>query len=393
MKRFLALIASCFSIIAFGQGQSVKISGGPYLQNVTQNSFTVVWSTNMDAVGWVEIAPDDGTHFYNRPRQAFYDVRNLGRMPIRTTHKVTVTGLEPGTSYRYRVMMKGVENADNRRSITYTAGYGMDILKHKPAVCTTLSPEYDEVNFAVVNDIHENDSTFRELFKDGADDFNFVFFNGDMTSTIDNGEDIMKYYMNSASELFATRTPIYFSRGNHEYRGNDADKIADYYDFPTGKTYYTFQYGKYFFIVLDGGEDKPDSDIRNLGIMVTEPYVQEEAEWLKGIIASDDFKNAEVRIVFCHMQPNPDGWAGNARISRLLVPILNDGGIDLMLSGHIHRYHYYEPGATTAKFPVLCNANLQRLECHATSDKIEIRTFDAAGKQTHSIDFKTKQYR
>ena len=73
----------------------VKISGGPYLQDVTDTSFTVIWTTNMDAVGWIEVAPDDGTHFYNTERKAYYDKRGMGRKPIGKMHKVTVSGLEP----------------------------------------------------------------------------------------------------------------------------------------------------------------------------------------------------------------------------------------------------------------------------------------------------------
>lgn len=391
MKKAFSLLVLCLSTVLYSQEKSVTVSGGPYLQNVTENSFTVIWTTNMDAVAWLELAPDDGTHFYNTEREFYYDTRGLGRKPVGKTHRITVNGLEPNTVYRYRIMMKGVAEQNNRTSIIYTAGYGMDILKHKVTTVRTLAGKYDRVEFATVNDMHENDSTFRKLFKDAAGKYDFVMFNGDMTSSIDDERDIMKYYMNSASELFARETPLYLSRGNHEYRGNDATKFKDYIDTPTGKTYYTFKYGNFFFIVLDGGEDKPDSDIRNLDIMITEPYVREEAEWLKNVVESEDFRNAEVRIAFCHLQPNPDGWHGNAMVSKYLVPLLNEGGIDLMLCGHIHKYRYYAPGSTTALFPVVCNANLQRMDASVDSDRIELKFYDASGKQVRSQEFKTRQ--
>ena len=93
MRRiFLALICAASAAFSFAQTPQVRMTGGPYLQNVTETSFTVVWTTNMDAISWVEIAPDDGTSFYNVERPKYYDKRGLGRRPITNLHKVTVTG-------------------------------------------------------------------------------------------------------------------------------------------------------------------------------------------------------------------------------------------------------------------------------------------------------------
>ena len=386
MKKIFIFIV-CTVLTMSAVRAQVKISGGPYLQDVTDTSFTVIWTTNMDAVGWIEVAPDDGTHFYNTERKAYYDKRGLGRKPIGKMHKVTVSGLEPGTSYRYRAMNKGVLSQEHRTRIVYTEGYGQDILKHNPPVVTTLKKDWSSVKFAVVNDVHENDSTFRELFKDARGKYDFVCFNGDMTSEVRAEEDIMKYYMKSASELFADQTPIYMVRGNHEYRGNDAIRYLDYMQTPTGKTYYTFSYGDFFFIVLDSGEDKPDSDIRNLGIMITEDYVKEEAEWLEKVTESEAFRNAASRIVFCHMPPGGNGWHGNAMVSRYFVPVLNRAGIDLMLCAHIHRYRYDAPGTLGNDFPVLCNDNLTRLDAEVTPDRISINIYDASGKAVKSQTF------
>ena len=272
MKRFFLILTAIAAMTVTASAEStpkVKLTCGPYLQNVTETSFTVVWTTNMDAVSWVEIAPDDDTHFYNVERPKYYDLRGQGRRPITKLHKVTVTGLEPGTTYRYRVLMNGVVSAENRDHIAFTAGWGNEVRRDITKV-TTLSKEYDEVKFAMVNDMHEKDSVFRTLFPDSKDKYDFVCFNGDMTSTVDHEDDIAKYYLKSASKLFGAYTPIMFVRGNHEYRGNDALKYLEYMDTPTGKTYYSYNYGDHYFIVLDGGEDKHDSDIRNLGIMITE---------------------------------------------------------------------------------------------------------------------------
>ena len=82
-------------------------------------------------------APDDGTHFYNTERPKYYQVLN-GRRPIGKLHVVTVSGLEPATTYRYRVMQNGVLVNEGRKRVIFGEGFGSDILRHKPFEVTTL---------------------------------------------------------------------------------------------------------------------------------------------------------------------------------------------------------------------------------------------------------------
>lgn len=365
---------------------SVRMAAGPYLQAVGGDEFTVVWTTNIDAVSWVEIAPNDGSHFYAEQRPAFYQTR-FGRRPIGTLHSVRVTGLKPGTTYRYRVFQQAVLLNEGKTRVLYGEGYGSDILSHKPYTATTLDAARERVAFAVVNDMHEHDSVFRELFRDAKQKYDFVCFNGDMTTCIDSEEDLFKHYLASASELFAAETPLYVARGNHENRGVYAIRYMDYFPSSSGCPYYAFRQGPAFFIVLDSGEDKPDSDIRNLNLMLSDRFREEEAEWLRGVVASPEFKAAPVKIVFCHMPPNPTGWHGSAEVSRLFVPILNRAGIDLMLSAHTHRYSLDEAGKRGCEFPVLCNPNLQKLTGEVTAGGIRIVISDATGAELKKLTF------
>ena len=169
MKR-LSVITILFLVSLLGvQAQEglVKVheSCGPYLQNVTSTSFTVIWTTDMDAVSWVEIAPDDGTNWNNCERKKFYDERGLGRRPITKVHHVTVDGLQPDTKYRYRIMMEGVTAQYDRAGVIFTPGYGLDVKSH-PTWCKTLAEDYDKLHFGMVNDMHESDSLFRMLMSD-----------------------------------------------------------------------------------------------------------------------------------------------------------------------------------------------------------------------------------
>ncbi len=45
-------------------GQRLEISHGPYLQYLTTNEVTVVWTTTVDCISWIEAFEEDGTNFY-----------------------------------------------------------------------------------------------------------------------------------------------------------------------------------------------------------------------------------------------------------------------------------------------------------------------------------------
>ena len=373
--------------------QRAKIVCGPYVQCMTETSFTVIWTTDVDAVAWVEVAPDDGTHFYNKERDKYYDARGNGVFPIGKIHKVVVDGLEPGSTYRYRVMNRGVIAYNGSGNVQYMHGSGTDVYKGEPHKITTFKENYDTIRFDLYNDIHGKDSLFNRILSGARDNRDFVFLNGDMTSNISNEELIPKMYLGSAAKSLNGGLPLFASRGNHELRGRDAIKWLNYFQTTTGTPYYSFSIGDFFFVVLDACEDKPDSDIEYSGIVASKPYVERQGRWLKEVIASEECRNAKVRIAFCHVPPESKGWYGAAQMCNILVPPLNEAGFDAMFCGHIHRWRVAEPDGSisNAGFPVICNPNMERMEVTATEDAIEISTFDTDGKNTHNHTLKLKK--
>lgn len=373
--------------------QRAKIVCGPYVQCMTETSFTVIWTTDVDAVAWVEVAPDDGTHFYNKERDKYYDARGNGVFPIGKIHKVVVDGLEPGSTYRYRVMNRGVIAYNGSGNVQYMHGSGTDVYKGEPHKITTFKEDYDTIRFDLYNDIHGKDSLFNRILSGARDNRDFVFLNGDMTSNISNEELIPMMYLGSVAKSLNGGLPLFASRGNHELRGRDAIKWLNYFQTTTGTPYYSFSIGDFFFVVLDACEDKPDSDIEYSGIVASKPYVERQGRWLKEVIASEECRNAMVRIAFCHVPPESKGWYGAAQMCNILVPPLNEAGFDAMFCGHIHRWRVAEPDGSisNAGFPVICNANMERMEVTATEDAIKISTFDTDGKNTHNHTLKLKK--
>jgi hypothetical protein len=396
MKKILVSIVAVIAsvcVLSAQKPQRAQALCGPYVQCVSETGFTVIWTTDVDCVAWVEVAPDDGTHFYNSERDKYYDARGNGVYPIGKIHKVVVDDLQPGTTYRYRIMYKGVLAYNGSGDVQYMKANGTDVYRGQPHKITTFKKEYDQIRFDMFNDIHGKDSLFNTILAGAREDRDFVFLNGDMTSNISSEDLIAKMYLASAAKSLNGSIPMFASRGNHELRGKDAIKWLNYFETPTGTPYYTFSIGKFFFIVLDACEDKPDSDIEYCGIVASSPYIKRQAKWLRGVLESEECKNADVRIVFCHVPPETNGWYGASQMCEHFVKPLNEADIDAMFCGHLHRWVYAEPDGkmSNANFPVICNPNMQRMEVTATKDVIEINTFDTKGVKTNAQKINLKR--
>ncbi len=385
MKKFI--IAAMLLCVVY-TAQAIKIVYGPYLQSVTDTEATVVWVTDKKAMSWVEVAPKDGTNFYNVERPKFYQTY-LGKRVFGTVHQVKITGLEPGKKYHYSVSSKEVL-ATKRHRVSYGDIVTARIYGRKYPGFNTLDPNKKSSQFIVLNDIHAKQEKMDALlntFEKGNTDM--VFYNGDMVSHVPNVEILFNGFVNASIERFAKQVPFYLVRGNHETRGVFATSFLDYFPTPTNKTYFTLKHGDVFYIILDGGEDKPDSDLEYYETAAYDQFRREEAEWLKKVVESEECKSAKYRVVLMHMAPigGKNMWHGPRYSGECFLPILNKANITVMLGGHTHRYSYNKPETTGANFPILVNAHNTALKANIDSDCIKIDVIDMSGavKRTHTF--------
>lgn len=391
MKRIFALLLPLVfsAVTTAAQAPTAHTACGPWVVSMTEDAFTVVWISTERSIGWVETAPDDGTSFYAEERPAYYE-DSFGRHVVSRLHRVRVEGLKPGTTYRYRIYQQGVD--DSGVIPVLGRATGSDVYSREPYKVRTFDTAATECRFSVVNDIHGNDSVFKALTADVTKrNVDFMVFNGDMSSIMTSHEQIQRDYLARAVELFATEMPLVFVRGNHETRGVASSEFPNLYPTPSGEPYYMFRHGPAVFLVLDCGEDKPDSDIEYGGLAAFDAHREREAEWLRQAVQSDTFRSAAVRIVFLHVPPETDGWHGSREIMRLFVPILNEAGVDIMFSGHLHLYDYVERGERGNDFPVLVNSNEERLDVEVTPSRVAVDVVDATGKVTHRHEVAVKR--
>lgn len=389
MKLKFTFFLLIFPVLLSAQG--IKITNGPYLQDMGETQVTIVWLTNNDALSWVELAPEGNDSFYASERPKFFDTAH-GVKRIAKLHRVTVTGLTPGTEYRYRIFSKEMLRYEGHR-VQYGDIASSNVYSQKPYAFTTLDARKKTMTFRMVNDIHGKENNLRAMMS-GISKLNtdLVIFNGDMISMLNEEPQIFTGFMDASVETFAKEIPIFYTRGNHETRGHANGKLYDYFPTRTGNFYYAFQDGPVYFLVLDSGEDKPDSDIEYSDLSDFDAYRSEQQKWVEQMVKTPEFQSAPHRVVIMHIPPAGSTWHGTKEVAAKFVPILNRSNIDVMLCGHTHQYSFIPKGeAPDIDFPILINDDETWLDASADSDKIVIKQKDMTGKVLHEHIFKNNK--
>lgn len=380
MKRILLLAAGLLlSISAFAASNLIY---GPWVSNISETGFTVLWVTEKPSLDYVLVAPDDGSAFERTNRPQFYETA-YGRRVSGRYHSVRVEGLEPGTSYRYRVMGQVIK--DNSTPYRFQYGPKVRISPKKDASVRTLSASARECRFSVLNDIHYHDARFTKLAS-GIDlaATDFLLLNGDIVSYTDNIDTVAKHCIVPIAAQ-AARLPLVYARGNHEGRGRDFAKFYGLFPTSTGEFWYSFRQGPAAFIVLDAGEDKPDSSAEYGGQADYDPWRQKETQWLREAVKDPAFVSAPVKICIMHVPTvnYKDSWYSQVWVTENWGPILAAAGIDLMISAHHHKWICSPAGEDGKAYPVLVNSNLERMDVVVTADSISVSTYDEAGALKH----------
>lgn len=99
-------------------------------------------------------------------------------------HVVKISGLKPGTGYRYRVYAQEVLDHQGVE-VTYGKVAATDVYGAKPLVFTTNDRHKPETSFAMINDIHGRTGDIPKLLE-VADykKMDMIIFNGDMLTQL-----------------------------------------------------------------------------------------------------------------------------------------------------------------------------------------------------------------
>ncbi len=389
MKKLITLCSVLLLAISSLSAYTPTFKYGPWIQAVTETGFTVLFKTSIDVMAWVEVAPDDGTSFEAQPRKSYYQTV-AGRRYCGTMHSIKISGLEPGKSYRYRIYRQKLLDASNDNAVHYGPATVQFVGKEKTLRMKTFDCASKSCKFTMVNDIHQRIDLYKALLGGVKPaDFDFLLLNGDIVNATRNIDTSIKYTFEPITHLSANM-PVVFARGNHEGRGVDWKYTPEVFPTTTGEFYFTFRQGPVAFVVLDAGEDKPDSDVEYAGHAMYDSYRQVQQDWLKEVVKDPSFANAPFKVCLIHIPAINDkgSWYSQRWANRYFVPVLNEAGVQLMLSGHHHCYILRERGTCGNNFPIIANDDEERMDVSISEGKgIEINIINAKGELVKTLRY------
>ena len=394
LQNLLLILIFCSALLLPGSSsyaqENLEFTHGPYLLEPAENAMTVVWFTNKKAVSWVEYSTEN--NFGTFPTWGGYPEiaksSNNGLIDANTLrHSIRITKLEKGTKYKYRVISKEILQFN-----PYEVLYG-DSVVGAVHEFETLDLAKESFSFGAVADVHERGSELDGLLQHSeVQTLDIVFYTGDILNWLGDESRIFSGFLDVSVKHFASEKPFVYIRGNHETRGPMARDLMSYFPHTSGKFYTSFQQGEVFFIVLDAGEDKPDSHPVYAGLVDFDAYRTEQAEWLQQEVETEDFKASRYKVVMIHI-PLFSGSTkhGASDITTKFGPIFNNAGIDLMISGHHHRFAIIKDGEKGNRFPIVILGQDMFLSTEVSKERLSIRVTDKEGALVEDLDVTAKK--
>lgn len=177
--------------------------------------------------------------------------------------------------------------------------------------------------------------------------------------------------------------PFYPAAGNHDYRTMQGGPFRQVFSLPGSERWYSFDHGSVHFVALD-----------------TEADYKTQARWL-----ADDLAKTSLpwRVVYLHRPPYSSGSHGSdTGLRRALAPVLEAGGVQLVLTGHDHDYERTTPqrgvhyivtggggrgtyGVDRSDFTAFSEAVIHFVYVEASSDELVVHAIDARGAEFDSV--------
>ena len=321
----VTLASVWFAAIAPSVAVAQSVVRGPYLQSGTPTNVVVRWRTDVLTDGRVcyGTAPVDLTPA---------DLVCVDDRLSRTNHEVTLSGLNPDTKYFYAIgtTTKTLAGGGADHFVVTAPPPGTP----KPTRIWVLGDSGTaDAGAAAVRDAYFSFTGSRET--------DLWLMLGD--NAYSDGTDAQ--YQAAVFNMYPTllrKSVLWPTLGNHDgHSADSATQSGPYYDIFTlprngeaggvasgTEAYYSFDYGNIHFIVLDSF----DSDRSPGGAMMT---------WLETDLAAT---KQDWIIAFWHHPPYSKGSHDSDTETELIqmrqnaLPILEQGGVDLVLAGHSHSY-------------------------------------------------------
>jgi hypothetical protein len=325
MKAFLFLIALFFSFSLFSQ----QIIRGPYLQVLTPQSIQICWRTDIPTNSRVIFGNSLTTQ-----NQSVVDTI------LKTNHFVNLTGLNPATFYYYSI-----------GTTTNILNGNIDALRFKTAPANGAVAPY---RFWAIGDFGKANQGQRNVLSSFNNYTNgqytdLMIFLGDNAYSDGTEQEYQDKVFNIYDSIMPY-LPVFSTPGNHDYNSVNrfdppGQHVGPYFNIfnnsmnaeaggvaSNTELYYSFDFGNVHFISLN-------SEIQAW----TSSSNSQMFNWLRQDLQAN---TKEWVICYFHQPPYSKGSHDSDDFWELLMlsmrqnalPILEQYGVDLVLSGHSHVY-------------------------------------------------------
>jgi hypothetical protein len=337
----LVLFTVLASACARSDQPKAIVTRGPYLQLGTPTSMVVRWRTDVPTDSRVRIGPAVGKA-----------ERTVERGEPTTEHEIELTGLRPSTRYFYAIgnTDQDIVGDDTCSFITAPASGGGAMRIWAIGDAGTANADQAKVRDAYLAYTAGRHTDVWLMLGDNA---------------YDTGTDIE--YQKAVFDVYGQllrQTPLWSTLGNHDAaHTRETDGRYPYFSLMTlpqkaeaggvasgTEYYYSFDHGAVHFICLDSQTNRRKPGNAMLG-------------WLEQDLAAT---RQPWIVAFWHHPPytrgshNSDKDKESIEMRRHVLPILEAGGVDLVLTGHSHSYersyllhgHYEDSKSLTPRMKI-----------------------------------------
>ncbi|MBK8479413.1 MAG: metallophosphoesterase [Opitutaceae bacterium] len=282
----------------------------PYLQNVKTDGITVMWEADLPAADSIEYGI---TTAYGTSRIA----AGAGTSAGTVVHKAVLTGLQPGTTYHFRVHSGAQVTPDQT-------------FKTAPDTAADFSfavwGDSQGANSNPTNPNEPTNSFMRHMVE--TERVDFAVTTGDLAEEGNRAGHVWPYFVERPVRLIGEHVPFYVAWGNHD--GGISSLLRSYVDLPSkdragqgpGYGSFSFDYAGCHFVCID--HLSATSDV---------------AGWVRQDLQSPAAKSARFIFAFIHMPPWCErAFSGSVWLRTELTPYLEQAGAAILFSGHTHAY-------------------------------------------------------
>lgn len=357
LKRLGLAFLVLLVIYAVGRPTQIWLDGfysgerGPYLQMMSPEAVTIRWQSKKEFAGVINYGTSENNLIHSQRET-----------DVKEEHELRLTKLKPATKYYYSI---GDGEAISHKGKDFWFKTA-PVNKTQQAVRFWVTGDQgypnkiqNKVRDAMLAWLEQNPRAGKE-----SAPLDLWLTTGDNAYRSGTNKQFQAGFFEPYKTILRN-TPVWPVYGNHDARRR---VFFDLFSFPTKaesgglesgtEHYYSFDYANIHFVMLDTQENDLDADSQMLS-WLKKDLAQTRQQWLitffhhppytKGSHDSDSKRDSRGRLV---------------AVRKNIIPVLEQAGVDLVLSGHSHMYErsdmiacHYEDSSTFKQSMIRAAAN------------------------------------